>query len=74
MFCNKCQIEVEPMLDQWNNKRCPDCKQMFTVPKTSSDASVDNGSPDQNQKSESASPAYAKYLKQTNKFRDRKNK
>ena len=74
MLCNKCQIEVEPMLDQWKNKRCPNCKQMLTAPKSSSDVSSDKDSSDKTQKPESASPAYTEYLKQTNKFRDRKHK
>ncbi|MDP8239030.1 MAG: hypothetical protein P9X24_08060 [Candidatus Hatepunaea meridiana] len=72
MFCDKCQIEIEPMLDQWNNKRCPKCKQMLTAPSGSSDDSGDKDSSDKTQNSESSSPAYTEFLKKTDKFRRRK--
>jgi hypothetical protein len=62
------------MLDQWNNKRCPKCKQMFTTLSSSQNDSGDKKSSDKTQNSESSSPAYTEYLKQTTKFRDRKHR
>jgi len=73
MFCNKCQIEIEPMLDQWKNKRCPNCRQMFTAPSSSPDDSGDKDSSGKTQNQESVSPGYTDFLKSTDKFRNRKH-
>ena len=72
MFCDRCQIEIEPILDQWDQPRCPTCKQSLTALSNLSDDSGDKGSSDKKKKSGSVSPIYDEYLKTTAKFRDRK--
>ncbi len=71
MFCDRCKIEVDPMIDQWNNNRCPKCKAMLTVPSDLSGVSDEKDASAKAQSSESISPVYNEYLKKTAVFTNR---